>query len=582
MSAADSNDGDQRGIRLSDFQDDVKRLLKQFLTTPAKSRHGGFETDPVQDRLYHALVDSFTSSSMTLIVGEDVDYYDEDDEEHDYGVAFPHDDDKFPYLSRFLSKPPECLTDLHLRFNHPVVFLSVPSTIGDENAKLKTISISNHWAVDRANGFHDSLGNLLYSTRFIKNVDLNHIHPLLRATRNSFPAFESKTESLTLAHSRFGSGSSTTGVLNEKTTFSTLKKLDFSSLYLGSRANPFEFWKQFLSKSIFSLKEISFNRFSDEDLDAYYEVYEDPSVRLFPTLCMALSRPGSTPSGLTKLSLEVDVNSLFHLEILARSPIAWTLKHLEIIDCCSMEPCLSSTIASFPNLSSLKLSMVTRQSQEAAAKATDFFVDYAKQQSSSFSSLDELIILNVPLEYSRFQETRWTSVQKLEIRHTGLCGAESKFAVSESFPALKHLKISEKDGVNSRSVKEALLQCSLLTKVKVEELSISAPNKLSSYTPLSRAVASKKCLFDFNVAFKKGDTKKPALSHQKHFQEQCKMYTFLHRLDESLKSSTPDIPLGFYPHILEKCGSHAGPSGLYLALKDKLLSDIGLAQSNEP
>jgi hypothetical protein len=263
---------------------------------------------------------------------------------------------------------------------------------------------------------------------------------------------------------------------------------------------------------------------------------------------------------------------MFHLELLARSSVARTLKHLKILGY-SMEQCLAPTIASFQSLSSLHLSFGGQQSTPDF-RYTEFFVEYSKQ-THAMKDLKELSLVNLKLELDMLEGTSWPNIEKLEIRNTGLVTDEIPRLLGELFPGLKILKLHE-DSISSESISESLRHLPTLQIITARTVSVSAAEKASSYSALTKLVQEKQSLMDIDLKFSKPSSKE-AIAHQNAFIKNAKVLLFLHRIDESLKPSTPTVPLGFYPHILEKCESYSGINGLFLALKDKLLSEIGYA-----
>jgi hypothetical protein len=547
----------QGGLQ-SNFAGGVTSLLIEFLTTPAKRSDGKFEPDPVQDRLYDALIDSFSSTYMYLQLGGSCECGE------CYHSRVYQDNDKFPYLTRFLADPPKSLTELNLHFTHMSFFSSLPDSIGGDRTNLKTIFIGNDFESDSSHG-PDSLGRMILLTRWIENVQISNFHPSESEIEYKPVDFSSKIERLTISGAEFGFGS--TGVplfLHEKAQFPNLKVLKLSSLFFGSRANPLTFWKQLLSKSVYTLKELHYSE-DIHDLD-------DPSMRMFPTLCIALSSLGSNPLSLEKLSLDVGYYSLYHLEVLTRSSVGWSLKHLEIKNY-EMESSLAPTIASFQSLSSLSLSLTGCQ-RSAGSVCTDFLVEYAKHP-QAMKKLKELSLDNIPLNVSKFQNTRWPHVEKLEIRKTEFGDGGNLRYLGKVFPALKKLQLCDSK-VSLEILKETVLFLPMLKLVKAETVLATEPQKPGTYSAMTKVVEQKQNLMDIHLTFAK-TTNEKALRRQKHFHKTVKLQTCLNRVNESLKPSTPDIPLGFYPHILQKCDGYAGTSGLFLVLKDKLLSEIGFA-----
>ena len=561
----------------SDFEEEIDSLLQEFLTTPAKSQKDDFEPDPLQDRLFRALVESYTSSSMSLCFGgcgclcED---HHGSNEESSY----------YPYLNRFLADPPKSLTNLDMAFEDPRYFLSFPDAIGGTGTNLTTVSITNDMENETSNGGHDSLGRLLYCTRFIQKVDLYEFHPshgdceFFSSEWDVPRMFESRTESLYIQGSQICCEDAV--ILHEKTTFPRLKVLDICAIQLGPGVNPLEFWKQILSKAANSLKELHYH----EDI----EDSDSPSARLFPTLCIALSRQGSMPVGLERMDLRgVCPNTLFHLELVARSSIGWTLKNLAIYGYL-LEPCLAPTIAAFRCLESLRVDLEhynhPLQYRLGETRLTNFLVDYSKS-SLGTQNLKKLIIYYADLITSIFRTTCWPTVEELVLVQTGLGHGKNTtgdddssalFPFKKVFPALKTLNLLKEESISSKVVEHIICSAPLLQLLKVRGVVVPSPEKAQSYSLLKKMVKAKQNLFDLDLTFKQSDGSK-GLDHQQKFEKHVRLYTFLHRIDESLKDSTPSVPVGLYPHILEKCEGRTGTTGLYLALKDKLLLGIGFS-----
>ena len=470
---------------------------------------------------------------------------------------------RMPYITKFLTEIPKILKSLRLTIDSPEVIQAFPDQIGCEGCALEEIAIFDNFTEKEADPneyesedteFLASLGNMLYLTRNIKDVDLAGFRALpLNSSRTNLVAFESKTKKIKVVGTICGE--TQTPMFLHPDTSVPLEILQIDGRILPSGMNGLEasklFWRQCFQASRQTLSTIKVTNCyegndhvlegmcteaANLDIDNIKTIeLHDIEIDLLQILCrLASSRVGST---LKRFSLQ-----FFEKEVLpSLAPTLAGFENLEdvtfhfdedfdpnpfLMKYFRLQPAalrkvslkdveLSSTLleALFSNktLESIKL-------EDCRERSREFFLKREKRVSSNLRSLD--------IEVGAFEDTYDT---------------ETILRLLEILQDLRCLKIDgteSMDEVETRSIVNAITKhqnlCLFECVIRTEEW----------YAHPDRNAA-------FNQAMR------------------------LPCLRNRFNASDKQLPLGFIPKVIVRSEELCEESGIFQFLKEQAPSYLG-------
>ena len=572
-----------RQLLLDKYENDSRSSIHQsiYLSTPAIDvALGIFLNEPVDEdpefanQVFEALNESDEIMKFSLTLGEPFLYEGFGEEVEGIQVTFP-------YLTRFLDRPPKNLKSLTLDVLNHHVFYCFPEHISSKDQILEYLEIDWSAASNAQSEAHeDKLETILYRCCFVKKLKLMNFHT------DSYlepQAYESECEELILYECWIWEDRPV--LLHPKTTFKKLRSLEYYDNHSSQKEfnDPVQFWRQWFSRASQTLEKITLE-----------DGRRDES-NLFSAMCIEASDWRWPLVRLEELSLALNNTIPFlNFEFLRRSPARLSLKTMNITGKIStMDISLGNILSSFEFLAHLRMkkSKIIDLSSDARDEDDDercenFLENYFSEQ----RSLKTLVLSGVKPSAKTVKALTHQPLEHLEITYFNFKlrrHVESHFLSEASLPTspfpLEKFNVHHYCSIDCMDLVAAVRSYKDLHTLKVRNVKYNA----KGVQMILEALLAHPNIFSFGISRfsipKNDDEGAETRSVQRRLNtavepimQQIRTHCFLNRYKHSVKQSQKAIPSGFLPHVVQQCSKTVGPSGLFVFLKKRLLEDLGL------
>lgn len=510
-----------------------------------------------------------------LIESDQREHHDEDSDEESDEMEL--EEVRLPLLTRFLKHPPKHAKSVELWPRYSSGYTNIPSQMNIHGCIEYLRVYEEHYGRNPGLRGQKSIEEFLACTRNISQVNLDIEGGIWRkGDATCLIPFTSTTKYLQLREVNYDGAYGT--LFHPDTKFPRLESLSICLMDCSDISNARAFWDSWFSRVQKTLKTLNIcmqAMGTGMPKPVHIHVGE-----FFSIMCLEASKPGRCLP-LEKLSIDAHVGlSLFNLEILARSPIASTLKEIEI-EKISIVPALATTFLAFQALERASFALMFHWATEGEIRDYNGFLRQylascpktLKNLSLSEITVDEDVGRLIPLE----------NLESLTVKRSELFQSGSSFVVNLLGGASRHLNIR----LETLVLDERTLAPRTITQIirglpTLRRLSIQIETcKSSQLDMIVRALESVTnivsfsmyCHAELNMHMDPNFDKKAF----DKFMNRCNDHCLKNRLERALSWSTGTAPISFYGHVLQHIDSASGPYGVYTTLKrGKVLSDLGL------